>query len=47
MPHFYCCMGRIDPTLEDVAILIVLPIYGEKNAMGVILGENDNGKLEY
>lgn len=38
-PHFHCCMGGFDLTLEYVAVLTMLPIYGEKNAMGGILGE--------
>lgn len=34
-------------TLEDMAVLTMLPIYTKKNAMGVVLGENENWKLEY
>lgn len=45
VPHFYCCIRRIDPILKDVAILIMLAIYVEKNAMGVILGENNTGEV--
>lgn len=45
--HFCCCMGELSPTLEEVAVLITLPIYGDKNAMDMTLGGNDIWRMGY
>lgn len=35
-PHVYKFMGAVWTTLEDVMNLIMLPPYGETNAMGAL-----------
>lgn len=35
--------GEFGPTREDLVVLAMLPIYGQKNAKGVSLSENDLG----
>lgn len=42
IPTSIVAWGELVPTLEDVVVLTMLPIYGEKNAIGVTLV-----KLEY
>lgn len=38
-------MGDFTPTLEDIAIMTILPMFGDVNAMEVILEEEDGVKL--
>lgn len=35
--HFCCNVGRIGPTLEVMVVLRMLPLYEQKNAMGLTL----------
>lgn len=35
------------PTLEDIARLTMLPMFGEANDMGIVLEEEDEVKLRY
>lgn len=44
---FVTVWGKFTLTLEDVASLTMLPLFGEANAMGIILEENDQTKLNY
>lgn len=39
--------AEFGPTLEDVAALTMLPLYGDTHTMGVVLSENDNRKFHY
>lgn len=39
--------GKFTPTLEDVPQLIMLLLFGEANAMGIVLVVNDQTKLKY
>lgn len=40
-------LGRVQPSLEDVASLTMLPMFGEANAVGIILEEDDQVKLKF
>lgn len=39
--------GEFSPTLDNIVVLTMLPLYIKKNAMGMTLGENGTEKLEY
>lgn len=37
--HVHYGLGEFDPTLENVAALISLPMFGESHAIGIVLVE--------
>lgn len=37
--------GEFGPTLENVVSLTKMPLYGVRNDMGMVLGEEDEAKL--
>lgn len=39
--------GEFRPSLENVAALTSLPIFGESHVMGIVLSEKDKKKLEF
>lgn len=45
--HFEAARKKFTPTLEYVARLSKLPLYGDVNAVGIILEEDDQVKLKY
>lgn len=44
---FVAAWGKFTHILKDVTILTILPMYGEANAVGVILEDDDGVKLKY
>lgn len=44
---FIAAWGKFGPMLEDVLNLMALAIYGEVNAMGMILEGDDEDKLQW
>lgn len=44
---FLATWGEFIPTLEDVASLTMLPLFGEMNAIGIVLKEGDQTKLKH
>lgn len=45
-PHFRCFIGGV-PTMEDVVSLTMLPMYGERNTMGVLLKRMMKRSLQF
>lgn len=43
---FLTSWGEFSPSTEDVAMLILLPLFGEAHAIGVALSEEDQKKVE-
>lgn len=40
-------MARVHPNSQNVARLTMLPMFGEVNAIGLVLKEEDEVKLSY
>lgn len=45
--HDHACVGGVLTNFRDLARLTILPVFGDKNVMGVVLEVKDEAKLHF